>query len=144
MPFNREIYVNLPVRDLERSKAFFAALGFEFNDRFSDDKCACMIIGEKSYVMLLPRSIFDGFIPGKTIADAEVTSEALVAVSTPDREAVDAMIASAVAAGGSVYRETADHGWVYYRAFQDLDDHIWEAMAVDESLMPEEMKERGS
>jgi predicted lactoylglutathione lyase len=143
MPFNREIYVNLPVKDLERSKAFFAALGFEFNERFTDDNCASIIIGEKSCVMLLPYSVFDGFIPGKTIANAEVTSEVLVAVSTPDREAVDAIIANAVAAGGSVYREAADHGWVYYRAFQDLDGHIWEVMAVDERLMPEEMKERG-
>jgi len=143
MPFSREMYVNLPVKDLERSKAFFTALGFEFNDRFTDDKSACVIIGEKSYVMLLPDPMFEDFIPGKTVADARVTSEALLAVSAPDREAVDAMIANAVAAGGSEYRESEDHGWVYYRAFQDLDGHIWEAMSVDESLMPEEMKERG-
>ncbi|KKZ14150.1 MAG: hypothetical protein TQ37_02025 [Candidatus Synechococcus spongiarum 15L] len=144
MQYNREIYVNLPVADLDRSITFFKALGFEFNEDFTDDKCACLIIGEKSYVMLLPPSIYGGFIPGKSIADAAVTSEVLVAVSTPSREAVDTMIADAIAAGGSEYRETADHGWAYYRAFQDLDDHIWEAMAIDESLLPAEMKEKGS
>ena len=144
MPFNQEIYVNLPVADLERSKAFFAALGFEFNPQFTDDNCACMIIGEKSYVMFLPNAMFDGFIPGKTVADAAATSEVLIAVSTPNREAVDAMIADAIAAGGSEYREAVDHGWMYYRAFQDLDGHIWETLAIDESLLPEEMKDRGS
>lgn len=144
MPFDREIYVNLPVADLQKSIAFFRALGFEFNRQLTDDTCGCMIIGERSYVMLLPHSVYDGFIPGKTIADAAFTSEALVAVSAPDREAVDAMIVEAVAAGGREYREAADHGWVYYRAFLDLDGHVWEAVATDESLMPDEMKERGS
>lgn len=144
MPYDREIYVNLPVADLNRSKAFFAALGFEFNRQFTDDNCACMIIGEKSYVMMLPNSMYEGFVPGKAIADASVTSEVLVAVSAPDRAAVDTMIADAVAAGGSEYREAMDHGWMYYRAFQDLDGHVWEVLAMDESLLPDEMKERGS
>ena len=144
MAADREIYVNLPVADLNKSVAFFRTLGFEFNERFTGEKSACIIIGEKSYVMLLTRASFEDFIPGKDIADASRTAEALVAVSTPSREAVDDMIQNAVAAGGSEYREAADHGWVYYRAFQDLDGHIWEALAVEESLMPEEMKERGS
>ncbi len=144
MAADREIYVNLPVADLDKSIGFFRALGFEFNERFTGDKSACMIIGEKSYVMLLTRASFEDFIPGKAIADTTRTAEALVAVSAPDRAAVDTMIADAVAAGGSEYREAADHGWMYYRAFQDLDGHVWEALASDESLLPDEMKESGS
>ena len=143
MPYDREIYVNLPVADLNRSKAFFAALGFEFNRQFTDDKSACMIIGEKSYVMMLRNEMYEGFVPGKAIADASVTSEVIVAVSAPDRAAVDTMIANAVAAGGSEYRAAEDHGWMYYRAFQDLDGHVWEVLAIDESQLPDEMKERG-
>ena len=144
MPDDREIYLNLPVADLSRSMTFFRALGFEFNARFTDDKCACINIGEKSYVMLLPHRYFEDFIPGKTIADATTTAEALVAVSVGDREAVDTMIRNAVDAGGSEYREAADHGWMYYRSFQDPDGHIWEALAIDESLLPDEFKERGN
>ena len=136
MPFDREIYVNLPVANLAQSMAFFRKLGFEFNPRFTNEKCACLVIGEKSFVMLLPESVFEEFIPGKSIADTDASAEALVDVSVPERGAVDSMVREAVAAGGSAYREPADFGWVYYRAFQDLDGHIWEVMATDESLMP--------
>ena len=143
MSYNREIYLNLPVADLSRSVAFFEALGFVFNQQLTDEKSACLVIGEKSYAMLLTRPSFEGFMPGKSIADTRATAEMLVAVSAPNREAVDTMIAEAIAAGGSEYREAADHGWVYYRSFQDLDGHIWEALAIDESLLPEEIGERG-
>ncbi|MYC30290.1 MAG: glyoxalase/bleomycin resistance/extradiol dioxygenase family protein [Chloroflexi bacterium] len=136
MSFDREIYVNLPVANLDRSMAFFRRLGFEFNARFTNEKCACLVIGENSFVMLLPDPVFEEFIPGKSISDTNTSAEALVAVSVPDREAVDDMVRQAVEAGGSAYREPADFGWVYYRAFQDLDRHIWEVMATDESLAP--------
>lgn len=87
--------------------------------------------------MLLTRPSFEGFIAGKSITDTRATAEMMVGESAPDREAVDTMIANAIAAGGSEYRETADHGWAHYRAFQDLDGHIPEALAIDESLLPE-------
>ena len=141
MASDREIYVNLAVADLDKSVTFFKTLGFEFNERFSGDKSACIIIGEKSFVMLLTRSSFEDFIPGKDIADASRTAETLVAVSVPSREAVDTMIQNAVAGGGSEYREAADHGWVYYRAFQDLDGHIWEVVTLEERQLPYETQD---
>ena len=141
MPHDRAIYLNMPVADLDRSMAFFQALGFEFDLQFTDEKCASLIIGEKAYVMLLTCAAFEEFIPGKTIADATATAEVLVAVSAPDREAVDTMVRGAVAGGGSEYREAADHGWMYFRAFQDLDGHIWEVLAIDETLVPGEPDE---
>lgn len=140
MPFQRDLYLNLPVADLDKSVNFFKTLGFEFNPFFTDEKSAGMIVGERTYVMLLTRPSFEDFIPGKSLADANSTAEMLVAISAPDREAVDTMIRDAVSAGGSEYREAADHGWMYYRAFLDLDGHIWEVLAIDESMMPEEMK----
>ena len=107
MPHNRDIYVNMPVADLDKAMAFFRALDFQFNPQFTDDKSACLIIGEKSYAMFLTRPAFEEFIPGKAIANTEATVEILVAVSAPDREAVDAMIRNAIADGGSAYREAA-------------------------------------
>lgn len=82
-------------------------------------------------------------MPGRSIADTRPTAEMLVAVSTPDQEAVDTMVATAIAAGGRGYRESAGHGWAYYAAFQELDGHIREALAFDESLLSEEMPETG-
>ncbi|MDE2842485.1 MAG: glyoxalase/bleomycin resistance/extradiol dioxygenase family protein [Chloroflexota bacterium] len=144
MPDQRQIYLNLPVADLDRSGNFFKGLGFEFDPFFTDEKATCMIVGEGIYVMLLTRPCFEGFIPGKSIADASKTAEMLVAISAPDRDTVDAMIRDAVAAGGSEYREAQDHGWMYFRAFQDLDGHIWEVLATDESMLQEQMQQGGS
>lgn len=144
MAVDREIFVNMPVADLEKSMGFFRALGFEFNLQFTDENAACLIIGKKSYAMLLSRPLFEEFIPGKAIPDTSAAAEMLVAVSAPDREAVDTMIANAVKAGGSEYREASDFGWAYYRAFQDLDGHIWEAITMDESKLPDEMKGEAS
>ena len=144
MAVDREIFVNLPVSDLGASMRFFEGLGFEFNLQFTDDNAASMIVGEKSFVMLLSRPFFEGFIPGRAISDTANASEVLVAVSAPDRDAVDTMIANAVEAGGSEYREASDYGWMYGRAFLDLDGHVWEVIAMDESLLPDEMKEGGS
>ena len=144
MPEERDLYLNLPVADLDRSVNFFKSLGFEFNAQFSDEKCASMIVSEKTLVMLLTRPSFEEFIPGKRIADTNEVAEMLVAVSAPDKKAVGAMIREAIAAGGSEYREASDHGWIYFRAFQDLDGHIWEVITTDESMLPEQMKEGSS
>ena len=133
MANNRQIFVNLPVNDLEESMRFFKALGFEFNLQFTDENAACMIIGEKSFAMLLSRPFFEGFIPGRTISDTSTATEVLVAVSAPDREAVDAMIANVISSGGREYREAVDYDWMYYRSFLDPDGHIWEVIAMDES-----------
>ena len=137
---SRQIFVNLPIGDLEASVDFFAQLGFEFDPRFTDENATSMIIGDESYVMLLTRPFFEGFIPGREIA-GDGQTEVLVAVSCESRSDVDEMIEQAEAAGGHEYREAQDHGWMYARAFTDLDGHVWEVMYADESQLPEEMQE---
>jgi predicted lactoylglutathione lyase len=124
---SRLIFVNVPVRDLEASRAFFAALGFEFDEKFSDDSGACMVVSEQAYVMLLVEPRFADFTP-KPVADARERTEAILAVSAESREAVDAFADAALAAGGTRAREPMDYGFMYGRSFHDLDGHLWEVM----------------
>ncbi len=135
---NQQIYVNLPVKDLERSKAFFGALGFSFNPQFSDQNAACMIVSESIYVMLLTEPFFQGFTR-KPIADAKKTTEVLLCLSCDSRAAVDDMAGKAKAAGGAWPNEPKDHGFMYQHGFEDLDGHMWE-LAYMES-MPERQPE---
>jgi uncharacterized protein len=132
----QEIYVNLPIGNIKESIDFFSKLGFRFNQQFTDQNAACMIIGENIYAMLLTHTFFNGFIPKKQIADTSTTAEVLVAISAQSRMEVDEMVSNAIKAGGSEYREVSDHGWMYGRAFQDLDGHIWEVLHMDLSKMP--------
>lgn len=132
-----KIFVNLPVTDLKRSRAFFDALGFSFNEQFSDDTAASMVISEHNYAMLLTHEKFAQFTP-KKIADAHATSEVLTALLLDSREAVDAMMDAAIANGGKDFRETQDLGFMYGRAFEDPDGHIWEIFFMDMSQMPQD------
>lgn len=126
------IFVNLPVRDLARSKRFFEALGFAFNPQFTDDTAACMVISETIFAMLLTHEKFGTFTPKKgAICDAKQSTEVLVALSRENRAAVDAIVKKAVAAGGNTFSEPQDHGFMYAHAFQDLDGHVWEVMWMD-------------
>ena len=124
---SRLIFVNLPVKDLAASKAFFGALGFGFDEKFTDDSCACMVVSEQAYVMLLAESRFADFTR-KPIADARGTTEAILCVSAESREAVDAFADTALEAGGSPANEPLDHGFMYGRSFHDPDGHLWEVM----------------
>lgn len=122
----REIFVNLPVQDLQRSKAFFAALGFTFNPQFTDENAACMIIQDGSnYAMLLTEKYFATFT-SKPVADATKATEVLIALSLDSRAAVEAMVAKAREAGGSTPRPAKDHGFMYQHGFDDPDGHGWE------------------
>lgn len=132
---NKQIYVNLPVKDLERSKAFFGALGFSFNPEYSNQDAACMVVSEDIYVMLLTEPFFQGFTK-KPIADAKKSTEVLVCLSCDSRAAVDEMAARAKAAGGAWPNEPKDYGFMYQHGFEDLDGHMWE-LAYMES-MPEQ------
>jgi uncharacterized protein len=138
----KHIYINLPVKDIKESVRFFTELGFKFNPQFSDDKSNCLIIGDNIFAMLMEEDRFKGFIPGRTIADTEKNIEVLLAIDVENKEKVDAMIDKVVELGGSEFREAQDHGWMYLRAFQDLDGHIWEIGFMDVSKMPEEMKKK--
>lgn len=131
-PQPRMIFVNLPVRDLERSKKFFAALGFEFNPQFTDDKAACMIVSDLACVMLLREEFFQTFTKRK-LCDTRTHTEGLFALSCPSREAVDDMVNKAVAAGGQHAMEPQDHGFMYGWSFYDPDGHHFEVLFMDPS-----------
>jgi len=132
---NQQIYVNLPVRDLERSKAFFTALGYSFNPQFTDEKAACMVVSDDIYVMLLTEPFFAGFT-GKPLADARKSTEVLICLSCQSREEVDAQVKKAWAAGGTVPRTAVDHGFMYQHGFEDPDGHIWELAYMDMAAFP--------
>ncbi|MDZ5457736.1 VOC family protein [Azohydromonas lata] len=123
-----QIYVNLPVKDLQRSIDFFTRLGFTFDERFSNELATCMVVGPNIHVMLLSEPFFQGFIGDKRIADAHRASEALICISCSSRAQVDGLVAQAAAAGGRIPRPAQDHGFMYGHAFEDLDGHIWELM----------------
>jgi uncharacterized protein len=120
-----QIYVNLPVKDLQKSIAFFTKLGFTFNPQFTNENATCMIIGENIFAMLLVEKFFQTFTK-KTICDATKSTEVLVCISRESRADVDEMVKNAVAAGGTIPRPAQDHGFGYGHAFQDIDGHIWE------------------
>ena len=120
-----QIFVNLPVKDLDRSIEFFTALGFTFNPQFTDETATCMIVSENIFVMLLTQAKFQTFTP-KPICDATKATEVLVCLSLASRAEVEAMVAKAVAAGGTTYNEPQDHGFMYQHGFEDPDGHIWE------------------
>jgi uncharacterized protein len=132
---HREIYVNLPVSDLPRSKAFFGQLGFEFEPRFSNEQGACLILGENIFAMLLSHDFAAGFT-SKPIADATRSTEVLVCLSCESRGEVDALVARARTAGGTVPRAPQDHGFMYAHGFEDPDGHIWELVYMDRTAPP--------
>jgi uncharacterized protein len=129
-----KIFVNLPVKDLNRSIEFFTSLGFTFNPRFTDETATCMIIADDIFAMLLTEAKFKEFTR-KEIADATKTTEVLTCLSAESRQKVDAMVDQAVASGGTEAREPMDYGFMYARSFDDLDGHIWEIMHMDESAI---------
>jgi predicted lactoylglutathione lyase len=130
-----EIFLNLPVKDLNLSIAFFTQLGFSFNPKFTDDKASCLIIGENINAMFLVEEFYKTFT-NKEICDAAATSEVLISISAETREKVDEMIEKAVKAGGSEYMKTRDYGWMYQRTFLDVDGHHWEIFFMDENNIP--------
>ena len=129
----RMIFVNLPVADLERSKAFFAELGFTFDPRFTDETATAMVIQEGSiHSMLMTRERFAEFLAeGAEVADATKSTEVLIAISAADREEVDRLCDTALRAGGSPWKDPQDYGAMYGRSFRDPDGHVWEVMWMD-------------
>jgi predicted lactoylglutathione lyase len=125
------IFVNLPVKDLQKSMHFFSQLGYTFNKQFTDEKAACMVISDTIYAMLITEPFFQTFIPGKVISDTATAKEVLVCLSADSREAVDSLLDKAVAAGANIFRAPEDHGFMYGRSFEDIDGHVWEVMWMD-------------
>ena len=135
---DRLVFVNLPVNDVAVSRAFFARLGFAFDERFCDEQTACLQLSEAAYVMLLERPRFADFT-AKPLGDPVTTTSALLCVSAADREAVDALADTALAHGGAPAKEPMDHGVMYARSFFDVDGHHWEVMWMS----PEAVEQAG-
>ena len=127
----RMIFVTLPVEDLPASRAFFTALGFEFNTEFSDASCACMVVDRNIFVMLLVRQRFGHFV-GR-IADATAVTEVITCLSAQSRQEVDDTVARAIAAGGKPWQAPVVNGPMYGGSFQDLDGHVWELVHMAET-----------
>ncbi|MEA2287725.1 MAG: uncharacterized protein QOJ21_3768 [Solirubrobacteraceae bacterium] len=136
-PQSRLIFVNIPVKDVSASMTFFGELGFTFDEKFTDESCACMVVSEQAWVMLLAQERFSDFTT-KPVADARESTEAILCVSADSREGVDAFADAALAAGGSGSGDAMDYGFMYGRSFHDLDGHLWEVM-----WMSPEAVERG-
>lgn len=126
----RAMFVNLPVTDLPRATAFFGALGFGFDERFTDERAACMVVGDGAYVMLLTREFFGGFTR-RGVADAAGPTGAIVAVTAGSREECDRLADAALRAGATEAIEPIDHGFMYSRSFHDPDGHMWELVWMD-------------
>ncbi len=129
-----KIFVNLPVKNLNKSIEFFTKLGFSFNQQFTDETATCMIVTDDIFVMLLTEEKFKTFTP-KEICDTNKYTEVLVALSLENRAKVDEMVRKAVGAGGATYNEPQDHGFMYAHGFQDLDGHIWEVFFMEPSAV---------
>ncbi|HEX6250998.1 MAG TPA: VOC family protein [Gemmatimonadaceae bacterium] len=125
-----KLFVNIPVNDLQRSIGFFEALGFTFNPQFTDATATCMIVGEDAYFMLLTNEKFREF-SRRPIPDTLSETGALFAISVDSRDAVDAMVTEAMAAGGAKALEPQDHGFMYLSSFYDLDGYHWEVFWMD-------------
>lgn len=132
----RQLFVNLPIKNMERSQAFFKSLGFAFNPQFTNEQGACLVISENhSYVMLLVEPFFQTFTR-KPVADATQSTEVLLCFSCESRAEVDALVQKALAAGGTAPNPPQDHGFMYNHGFTDLDGHVWEVMWMDLSAAP--------
>lgn len=130
----RKIFVNLPIKNLAASTAFFTKLGFTFNAQFTDENATCMVVSDDIFVMLLVEPFFSNFID-KPIADAKAVTEVILALSAESRAEVDDIVGKAVAAGGRESQDPRDHGWMYQRSFEDLDGHQWELAYMDEAAL---------
>ena len=133
------VFINLPVSDLARATAFYEAIGATKNEQFCDGTASCMVFSDTIHAMLLTHEKFRQFTP-KTIADARTTSEVLICLSADDKDAVDAMVEKAAAAGGRADPSAKqDYGFMYGRSFEDPDGHIWETMWMDLEAAKEAM-----
>lgn len=133
----KQMFLNLPVKDLDASVGFFTALGFSFNPDFTDENATCMIVNDNAFVMLLVENFFKTFT-SKPLADARSTTEAIMSLSLDSREAVDELVRTALTAGGTPSEEAQDYGFMYTHSFQDPDGHLWEVFWMDPAGPPKD------
>lgn len=137
------MFVNLPVEDLAASRAFYAALGYTFDENFSGEQNTTVKISDTLYVVLLTRPYFSTYITTE-VADAHTTTETMLGLTAETRDGVDELVDRAFAAGGSAARETHDYGFMYTRSFCDPDGHFWEIFWMDPAAAQDGPPERFS
>ncbi|MDO3424341.1 VOC family protein [Chryseobacterium sp. APV1] len=131
-----QIYVNLPVKDVQKTKEFWTKLGFPTNDEMSNDQSVCVVMNDNTYVMFLTEEFFQTFLE-RPVPKGD-TTQVLVAISLDTREQVDQMVNTAVANGATQHEEPQDYGWMYHNSFWDINGHGWNVMFADPSQMPKE------
>ena len=131
-----QIFINLPVKDLKKSMAFYEAIGFKNNPQFTDDTAACMVLSDTIFVMLLTYNKFKEFT-SKEIIDAKKTVGVLNSMSVSSNDELNSFVDRALKAGGNEYRAAQDFGFMQLRCFEDLDGHNWEAFYMDMSKIPQ-------
>jgi predicted lactoylglutathione lyase len=131
-----QTFVNLPVKDLAKSTAFFDKLGFSFDEQFTDENATRMVISDDTSVMLVVEPFFEGFVAPQGIADTSRSREVIMGLSAESKEQVDDLAGRAVAAGGEALGEPMDDGVMYMRGFRDLDGHQWSFIYMDMSAIP--------
>jgi uncharacterized protein len=131
MGIGTSVFINLPVEDLDRSKAFFSGLGFEVNPQYTDKNAACLVISETIFAMLLTKDFFGTFMKKKAIADSRNSAEVIIAISAPSRAKVDEMVEKAMELGAAPLYDPSDFDFMYSRSFQDPDSHNWEVVYMD-------------
>ena len=129
---SKHLYVNLPVKDLDKSTAFFKGIGFEFNEQMTDKNAACLIIGPNMFVMLLVEEYFQTFSK-KHVADASSSTEVILSITADSRADVVELVEAALAAGGTVSNEKMDNEFMYGWSFEDIDGHLWEVMYMPDN-----------
>jgi predicted lactoylglutathione lyase len=130
----KQIWLNLPVKNIEESKKFFSSIGFSFNEEYSNEHSACMLVGDKNFVvMLFEESLFGSFIHNK-ITDTQTHSEMLISIDAESRQEVEDLAQKVNDAGGVVFAKPAENqGWMYGCGFSDLDGHRWNVLFMDYS-----------
>jgi predicted lactoylglutathione lyase len=132
-----QIFVNLPVKDLNRSVEFFTRLGYTFNPQFTNENATCMIISDTIYIMLLTETFFQTFTT-KQIIDAHTQVECIICLSADSKDAVNDMVDKAETAGATIPNPATDYGFMYQHSFADLDGHHWEYVWMDPNGPPKE------
>jgi len=136
----RSVFINLPIKEIARTRAFWTKLGFSFNEEFSDEKALCLVLKQDAiYAMLITHEYYQTFT-NRPIADSS-TTQVLLAIDVGSRERVDEVMRIAVENGATRYLKPEDYGWMYYDRFADLDGHQWEISHMDENLLPKEEKQ---
>ena len=131
----KQIFVNIPVKDLNVAIEFYTKLGFTFNQQFTDENATCMIVSENIMIMLLREEFFQQFTP-KAIAKAKESTEVLICISAESREELDQYVSLAIAAGEKALMSKQEHSSMYGHGFEDLDGHMWEISYMDMSALP--------